>query len=207
MKKGFTTLINNNPKYQALHSVLIDSLIEFTPFDIEVFSVGFDYTHPNKRVLSSRIEVQDKNSFHHICYAKMLAASLSSFDISCFVDSDSIAHPNINHIFDKISDSEKFVIGPKHPLDPNNQKNIMEFLGVQRKSQPYIHAATFLFTKNSSSFLREVYDICHKCNNSGVSPANQDETVLNSMLWKNNLEANYIKWYDPSPEFFSQYYG
>lgn len=195
MKKGFVTFINNSPVYLALHEVLIDSILTFTDLEVEVLGINFSYKHENKRVISKRLDLTTEN-YDTICYAKIYASSISDFDLGIQLDADMILTPETVSLFDEIDIDQQYIIGSKHPQDPNNQQDLMQYLGVLEKSQPYIHA-TYLFSKNSKAFLQECYDLSLELLSKNFRPYNVDETVLNCMLWKNRREKNYVEAYDP----------
>jgi hypothetical protein len=207
MKKGFVTFVNNSQKYQQLNDLLIESIINLTDYDIEVFGINCTLKHSSNRVINRTINLKDE-CIDTIFYSKIYSSYASDFDIGLQLDSDMIVTPDAIRLFEEIDPEYPFVKGSLHPwngLEPAHIA-IMNKLGAKQKSQPYIHA-TYLFTKNSKDFLKEAYDIGMNFFKSGVSPINYDETVLNTLLWKNNVNDANVVCYDPYFEYFKKHLG
>jgi hypothetical protein len=194
MKKGYVTFVNDNPNYLKLCETLIESVIQFTDQEIEVFSINFDYQHSSNRVISRRVEL-DRVGFDTICYSKIYSSLNTEFDIALQLDSDFILTKKIDKLFQNINYETTIPIFSLHPLDPNNQKNIMDILSVQQKTQKYVHA-TYLFSKNCNDFLNECFDFSQYCLKKNIIPQNFDETIFNVMLWKRNCVDKWIYPYD-----------
>lgn len=208
MKKGFVTFVNNNPKYLELNDILIESILTFTGLEVEVLGINFDYKHPDKRVICKRYDV-DNECIDNIYYAKTYASLQSGFDIGLQLDSDMIVTPLVVNLFNSISEEYQYVKGSLHPWngplkEPHIQ--IMQQLAVKEKTQPYVHA-TYLFTKNSKNFLKEVFDTGTKLLKNDIHPINYDETVLNALLWKNEVTDGFVTCYDPYFEYFKKHFG
>lgn len=60
LKRGFVTFSNANEKYLGLLNVLVESVLLFTPLEIQVAGINFDYRHSNPRVISKRIHLEDE---------------------------------------------------------------------------------------------------------------------------------------------------
>ena len=195
MKRGFITFVNNHPTYRKLNDILIESVITLTDVDIEVNSINFDFCHSSKKVINKRINLKNED-YENICYAKTYSSLSTDFDVAVQLDSDMIVTRESIDLFDLIDPKENFVLGSIHPLDPNNQQNVMSEYDITSKSQPYIHA-TYLLTKNSKSFLREVYEMEQHLLRKGIRPHNYDETVLNCALWKHKKINCFVDCYDP----------
>ena len=144
MNKGYVTFINKNEKYLKLLDILVESVLLFSTKKIEVFSINFDYTHSSDRVINKRINLSEE-SFSNICYSKLYSSFNSEFDYGIQLDSDFIITNKMDDLFNNLELVEDLPLGSLHPEDPNNQKNIMSYLGVNVKTQPYVHA-TYLFS-------------------------------------------------------------
>lgn len=212
MNKGFTTFVNSSPKFLGLLEVLIDSVLNFTPYDIEVFGINFDYKHSNKRVRTQRLDFNGE-SFLDICHNKIIAATKSSFDLSIHLDADMIVTKDIVNIFNYSNKIDQYILAPIHPndhsfiqnhkLEPlHGEKQLMEILNISSKTQPYVHADTFLYNKNSISFLEDVLDLINFCKNKNIFLYAQDETAINVLLWKFNQIDRYVECYDGYFEIF-----
>ena len=200
MKKGFVTFVNADPTYSALNDILIESVLNFTDLPIEVNSINFNFKHSSERVYCKRINIQTED-YSNICYAKTTASLNTNFDVALQLDSDMIITKESVQLFDLIDPDERFVLGSLHPKDPCNQGNIMSYYGIDKKTQPYIHA-TYLFTKNSKDFLSEVEEMKNHLIKKQITPINFDETILNCALWKHNRKTSFTDCYDPYFELF-----
>lgn len=199
MSEGYVTFIDNNPKYLELLDTLIESVLLFSEKKIEVFSINFDYKHSSDRVLTKRINISDKN-FATICYSKLYSSVNCSFDYGIQLDGDFIITKEMDKLFLETKKIKSTPLGSLHPEDPNNQKNIMDYLSVGKKTQPYVHA-TYLFNNNCKPFLEECYKLSQELTKKNIFPYNYDETILNVMLWKYNSNE-WVDTYDPYYEFF-----
>jgi hypothetical protein len=197
--EGYVVFVNENKKYLDLLEILIESVINFSTKSIEVFSINFDYKHSSDRVISRRVDVPVVN-FENICYTKLYSSFNSSFDYGIQLDSDFIITKEMDKLFNDCHKIIKYPLGSRHPQDPDNQSQIMSYLGVKEKSQPYVHA-TYLFSKESKPFLEECYNLSKELQSKGIIPPNYDETILNCMLWKNNVN-DFVTTYDPYFDFF-----
>jgi hypothetical protein len=206
MSKGFTTFVNSSPQFLGLLEVLIDSVLNFTSYDIEVFGINFEYKHPNKRVRTQRLDFNGE-SFLDICYNKIVAATKSSFDLSMHLDADMIITKDIEKIFDFKNQIDRYILCPLHEndhnylkfnkLEPMNGENqLMEILNIPSKTQPYVHADTFLYNKNSIAFLESVLDLINFCKKNNIFLYAQDETAINVLLWKSQQNSKYLESYD-----------
>lgn len=212
MTKGFTTFVDSSPKFLQLLEVLIDSILNFTSYEIEVFSINSEYKHTNNRVRTQRLNSTGE-SFLDICQNKIIAATKSSFDLSIHLDADMIVTKDIINIFNYASNIDEYILAPIHPgdysfiqnnkLEPlHGEKQLMNILNISSKTQPYVHADTFLYNKNSIPFLETVLDLINFCKNKNIPLYAQDETAINVLLWKNNQTNRYTECYDGYFEIF-----
>jgi hypothetical protein len=191
MKEGYVVFVNDNPKYISLLNILVESVINFSTRPIEVFSINFDYKHSSDKVITKKIEIP-RVGFDTICYSKLYASFNSEFDYGVQLDADFIITKKMDLLFDKCKNVGKLPLCSLHPEDPNNQQEIMNILGVEHKTQPYVHA-TYLFSNETKDFLKECFEFSNYCLENNIIPKNYDETILNVMLWKNNAKL----WIDP----------
>lgn len=197
--EGYVVFCNKDENYLKLLDVLIESVLLFSTKHVEVFSINFEYQHSSSRVLNKKINLHDEN-YATICYSKIYSSFNSSFEYGVQLDSDFIITPEMDKLFDDCRRIAEFPLMSRHPNDPDNQKQIMNLLNVDNKSQPYMHA-TYLFSESSKYFLKECYNVAMKLYNDGIIPPNYDETILNVMLWKNNVNS-WVDTYDPYYELF-----
>ena len=196
--KGVVTYVNNNQKYIQLVECMIDSVLTFTDLPIEVFTINFDYKHSNKRVLPKRLDMVENHA--NLYYGKLLACERSEFDVTMHIDSDAIVTPELINMFtDNIETS--LVLMPQHPWNGTPNPRMAAILAnlKAQKTQPYLHAAAFLFTKNSKPFFKEIWDYSQIL---PFHPENFDESLLNCFLWKYNQTDCYVDCFDPYFEYF-----
>ena len=210
MRKGFVTFTNDHPKYRKLHDVTVESLLYFTDLEVQVLGINFDYQHDNPRVISKRLNLQ-REDFGSICYSKLISCLESDFDVSIHVDSDAIATPDLVKIFDEISIDESFLKAPMHPqfMWEGQSKKIesthsstAQMVGAKHQTQPYVHASSFVFTKNSKKFFEEAYLISEEFQKINFHPPAYDELIINSLLWKYEKTDCFVDCYDPYFEYF-----
>jgi len=208
-KKGFVTFVNNNEKYIKLNDILVESVLEFTDLNIEVNSINFDYKHSNPRVISKKI-ILNNECIDTIFYSKIYSSYSSDFEIGLQLDADIIVTPDVMNLFNCIDENYQYIKGPKHPWNgplTYSHLSIMNYLNVLNQSQPYIHADCYLFTKNSEPFLKEAYSIGMNMFLNDIHPINYDETILNALLWKNDVKDGFVDCCDPYYEYFKNNIG
>lgn len=199
MREGYVTFVNDNPLYRGLVDILVESVLLFSTRKIEVHGINFDYKHSSDNVLSRRIDIDEVN-FRTICYSKLKASYTSEFDFGIQLDSDFIITKDMDKLFNEKERVNELPLCSLHPDQPNNLKNIMSYLGVNKKTQPYVHA-TYLFSNKTKPFLEECFNISQEMNRKNIIPPNVDETILNVMLWKYNSNQ-WVDTYDPYYEYF-----
>jgi len=196
---GYVTFVNDNKKYIDLTDILVESILEFSKYDIEIFSINYKYNHSSNRV-HNRIINLDIVNYDTICYSKLYSTFNSMFDYGVQLDADMIITKEADNLFEDCIKIKNTPLGSLHPHDPNNQQNIMEFLNVKEKTQPYVHA-TYLFSNSCKLFLEECYKISQELLKLKIRPSNLDETIYNVMLWKYG-SVDYVDCYDPMYDVF-----
>lgn len=199
MNSGYVTFVDDNPIYQQLTDILVESIISFSSKNIEVFSINCDYKHSSNRVINRKINIENKD-YATICYSKLYSSFNSSFDYGIQLDSDFIITDQMDSLFEYAMKIKETPLGSLHPQDPNNQEWLMNYLGVKSKTQPYVHA-TYLFSNSCKPFIEECYTLSQKLLSMGYFPPNFDETIYNTMLWKYGSQE-YVDCYDPYFGFF-----
>jgi hypothetical protein len=199
IESGFVTFLTSG--YEALTTVLLRSVLEFSSKPIVVCGVGF---FPKFPISDDRIIVKKLNDSRangsSIYYQKFNCILNSEINRGIYVESDDIVNYKIDELFDSCP-SHNFIVAPKHPLDPNNQCQMMQRFGVGLKTQPYVHGH-ILFSENSIPFISECYETALSVGNVG---ANWDETILNVLLWKYGRTDCITEVYDPYFEMYKQY--
>ena len=75
---------------------------------------------------------------------------------------------------------------PRHPSDlgAHLHRELMDELGVERKSMPYVHACCLVFNRRSLPFLEECYRVARDLERRGTCPLAYDESIINVLLWR-----------------------
>lgn len=204
MNRGFLIVVNNSDLYKNLGDVLIDSIIAFTDLPIEYVTINFDRTFNNSRINSRRINLKNECN-ENIYYTKIQAAKTSNLDEGFLIDVDAVVTPKITEVFDNASKINDSILCPLHPQDPHNQLALMNILGIPEKTQPYVHASCFLFSKKSKEFYKkffEMYNTVKSLNlNDRAYYANYDETFINLIFWKEKRTDTFLACCDPFFEY------
>jgi len=199
-KRGILIVVNKEDKYASLSDVLIESILKFTNLDIEYVTINFNRTFDNIRIHTRRINLNLENN-ENIYYTKLQAAKTSILDEGFLVDADSVVTPEVVRVFDNINRIDGDILCPLHPQDPHNQLALMKILGIQEKTQPYVHAACFLYSTKSKSFFDKffkMYERVKKLNlNDRIYYANYDETFINLIYWEEKRKTSFMDCCDP----------
>ena len=190
IEEGFVTFATES--YFPVLEVLIQSVHEFSTRPIVAFGINADIPFSNEtypRLIKKRIDV-DLNKIN-IFYQKPRIILESSIKYGIYVEADDIVTQWIDNLFQQCKKVKSLPLCPIHPTDPNNQQNIMHYLGVHEKSMPYVHAH-IIFAQDCMPFIREWYNTCLECL---AHPNNYDETILNVLLWKHKAKE-YLDPYD-----------
>lgn len=199
MKIGFTTFCTEN--FKEIMDCLIESVLEFSKYEITVFSINFNYKHNDKRVKNKRIDLE-KLDYYNICKVKIISSIECDYDIGLILDSDMIVTNKIDEIFDenfeKIINSD-FPLFAKHPHNPFNNPNhhainTIKIFTDKTPKMKYVFAS-FLFSNKNKWFLQEVLNEMNK-----TSVQGEDEIVINALLAK--YEVNYDIGYNYLPNGF-----
>jgi len=192
MTKGWVTF--STLKYADLMNVLIDSLLEFSKYPVEVFTSDYSLSIKNPRVINHRLDVPQ--NFTDICYTKNLViATKTQFDKCAVIDADMIANKNCDDILEFAEEvgTKYFPLCAAHGCDPDNQKPTMERLGIEYKSLPY-GFSTYVSCKEAKPFFEECFAIVKKWRYQDFVPANTGETMINCMLWKMQIKEQMNCW-------------
>ncbi len=210
MKKGF--VIFTDFKYFPIVENLIESVLLFSKYDIELNCINFLKEYDNVRIKSNKIDMPDIH-FFNITRCKIIATINSNFDYGLLLDGDMIVTKEIDNIFD---DNEEKILKLKCPLfckHPHNPferyKHIFEKLTNKKPKMNYVYSV-YLFTKTQRWFFEETLEIMNKILSKNIHnffyPI-PEESVLNSQLC--NYEVDYDMGYcyhiNGYPECFEYY--
>lgn len=222
MKIGFVTFCNK--RFLDIAKNLVDSLLAFSQYDIEVNCINFNHNFGSKRVVSKNVGISNE-SFSNICKVKIMSSLGSNFDVGLMLDADMLATKDVNKIFeenlDKIVDS-KFPLFARHTHNLFNEHNILEAIKRYTPNTPkgrWVYA-TYLFDKENKWFFEEVLSEISK-SDGDLSSFGFDEFIINALLAKygvdrdigynylpngtNGLITDYLRGNLNSPELFETY--
>jgi hypothetical protein len=188
-------IIYSDAKYFPLAEVLIDSLLQFSKYPIEITTTGMDIEKKHARLTNKRADDILTDHFSEVCYFKNLKmATLSSFEVGVVLDADIVANKNVDDLMDlAIANRRCYTLHAGHGCDPNNQHETMWRLGVRKKSMPYVYS-TYFFCNESKPFLKDCWDLSQKWKSENFIPPNTGEAVLNCMLWKEKVVEQVSCW-------------
>lgn len=210
MKKGFVIFTDLN--YLPIVENLIDSVLSFSRYDIEVNCINFLKQFDNPRITSIRIDEPNPH-FFNITKCKILATLNSTFDCGLLLDGDMIVTKEIDQIFDdneeKIT-TAKFPLFCKHPHNPfDRYKHIFQRLTNKVPKMKYVYSV-YLFLNTHKWFFEETLNIMNNIlsrNEHSLYYPIPEESILNAQLC--NYEVDYDMGYcyhvNGYPECFEYY--
>lgn len=201
MKKGFITYVNDS-HYLELCKILVESVLKFSQYPIQVFCINFDYNFNNDKVFSTRIDISG-NDHISIWNAKPKMAMSSMFDYGLMIDSDVIITKDLDKIFDEHNPEDlTYPICPIHQHEVFAEKYFMDLFGLKERTQRWVHADAFLYSHKTNDFLNEWYKTNLYLQKNNTVPNVGDESVLNLLLWKHNQKNWYAEIFEPYYDLF-----
>ena len=203
IEKAFVSFTTND-KYVRLSEIMIKSINHYSKYPLILYCVNFDapdFKGNYKNVIYKRINFDPSKQVIYYLKPEIILDSIDSFNVQngVYIESDDIATQNIDKLFDECDQTIEYPLSPIHPHDPNNQSEVMKYLGVNTKTIPYIHAH-LVYSSRHREFISDWYQACVTLN--FKVKANWDETVLNVMYWKYNATKYIDYFYDP---YYSQF--
>lgn len=188
--KGFVIFLTEG--WLQIVSNLINSILLFSKYNIEINYINFNHTINNKRVKNNFITL-DNLDFFNITKCKIISTIQSEFDIGLILDGDMVVTKDIDNIFfdneDRIMSCE-FPLFAKHPHNPHEKyKYITSFVSKEEPKMNWVYS-NYLFSKNHKWFFTEVLDYMNSI------PQNQhdffypvpEESILNALLSKYKVD-------------------
>lgn len=190
MYKGFIIFLTEN--WLPLINNLINSVLLFSIYDIEVNCINFQHNFNNDRIKSKTIEMNNCD-FFNITKCKLISTINSNFDIGLILDGDMIVTPNIDKIFDdnieKIQNC-KFPLFAKHPHNPFDRwDHIIKLITKDMPLMKWVYS-NYMFTKEQKWFFQEVLSYMNKiseCDHHLYLPV-PEESILNAFLIKYKVD-------------------
>jgi len=202
--EGFITFSDNNPKYLALLTNLLDSIHYFSSRPIIAYGIGVDLDIDIKkypRLIKRRLNEEDCGPSIYFC--KIHAIIESKLDYGVHLDADSVVNWNVDILFDVIHRwPYSLPLAPRHPGDPHNYATYLKKfqLDFNNLTTPYIHAQ-FSWNYRAYPFFQQALNFMRQGHFSG---ANYDETGINILLWKAKANHTLCK-IDPNYIYLSAY--
>tara|TARA_Y100000996_G_scaffold415393_1_gene409795 strand:- start:4789 stop:5580 length:792 start_codon:yes stop_codon:yes gene_type:complete len=192
MKKGFVIFTDLN--YFPIVENLIDSVLLFSKYNIELNCINFLKEFDNPRIKSKKIDMPNPH-FFNITRCKIIATINSNFDYGLLLDGDMIVTKEIDQIFNDNEEKIKKVKCPlfcKHPHNPfERYKHIFEKLTNKEPKMNYVYSV-YLFLKSQKWFFEETLSIMNNIlskNRHNYFYPIPEESVLNAQLC--NYDVDY----------------
>lgn len=191
--EGFVTFSNNNPKYLALLTNLLDSVHYFSSRPIIAYGIDVDLDVDMKkypRLIKRRLNRKDCGRSIYFC--KIHAIIESKLDYGVHLEADSVVNWNVDILFDVVHQwPYALPLAPRHPTDPRNYETFLrQFqLDFDNRTTPYIHAQ-FSWTYRAYPFFKQALQLMREGHFMG---ANYDETGINILLWKSKANHTLCK--------------
>lgn len=199
MVKNYGFILFFTENYQEIANNLINSIILFSQYQIEVNTINYDYINDDERVISKRINL-DNLSFESIMSAKFISSLNTNFDIALILDSDMIVTKDIDNIFfenENIIKTKKFPLFAKHP----HKYSTFEFYNhhvsqITNKSpkMPWVYANYLFSVTEHKWFFEKALETYNKYKY-------VDETIINALLVE--YEVDYDLGYNYFPNCFT----
>lgn len=192
IEEGFVAFATAN--YFPCLKVLLDSVNAFSTRPIVAFGVNADIpfsTDEYPCLIKKRIDVDlTKVSAYHW---KPLVLLKSGVRYGIYIDTDLILNAGVDDLFELCREAQQYPICPIHPGQPDDQADLMQALGVEKKSMPYVHNDQILFSESCRPFIEEWLMTGIKYQHLAIR---HDEKVLNVLLWKHGA-TRYTELSDP----------
>jgi alpha-N-acetylglucosamine transferase len=180
MKKNYGFILFFTQNFEEISNNLIDTVLEFSKYNIEVISINYDYIPKNNRIISTKIILKNVN-FESIMSIKLIASINTKFDIALILDSDMIVTKNIDNIFDENEykvNNTNVPLFAKHPHKYNTFETCKQYINMitnKNPKMPWVFA-NYIFTQNHKWFFTKAYELYLKY------PFIVDEIIINALL-------------------------
>jgi len=181
MNKNYGFVLFFTKNFEEISNNLINSILLFSKYNIEINTINYDYINNNKRIISKKI-ILDNLSFESIMSAKFISSINTNFDIALILDSDMIMTKDIDTIFleneDKIN-NKNFPLFSKHPhkYEPfKNNKDYVNKITNKNPKMPWVYANYLFSGIKHKWFFEKALETYNKYNYI------VDEVIINSLL-------------------------
>ena len=123
------------------------------------------------------------------------------FEEAVYVDVDVIVAPDVNNLFDSMNLIDTVPLAGQQ-LNSSSMllhypQALMDILDISKKTQPYVHAASFISTRECEKFYLDCLDAYNRCIDAGITWSWGDEPIMNGMLWKYGKTDSFLPNYTP----------
>lgn len=199
MEKNYGFILFFTENFKEISNNLINSIILFSKYKIEVNTINYDYISNNEKIISKRINL-DNVSFESIMSAKFISSINTNFDIALILDSDMIVTKDIDNIFlenENIINNKDFPLFAKHPHKYHtfeiNQNHVSTITNKNPK-MPWVYA-NYLFSGTKHKwFFEKTLEIYKKYQYI------VDEVIINALLVE--YEVDYDLGYNYFPNCY-----
>lgn len=199
MKKGFIIFLTHD--WLPLVTNLINSVLLFSKYELEVNCINFEYNFNNSRIKSKTLQL-NLVDFFNITKCKIIATKQTEFDYALLLDGDMIVTPDIDKIFD---DNETRIQECDFPLFTKHSHNcfdrwnhIVSRISTKPPKMKWVYS-NYLFLTKHKWFLEEIFQIMNNIpdvEHSLYYPV-PEESIINALLAK--YEVNYDLGYNYLP--------
>lgn len=202
--EAFVTFSNNNPRYLALLTNLLDSVHYFSTRPIIAYGIDVDLkinSSKYPRLIKRRLRQRGCGKSVYFC--KIYAMVDSQVDYGVHLEADSVVNWDVDALFDVVRRwPYPLPLAPRHPDDPVNYRRFLKTfrMTLGSRTTPYIHGQ-FSWNYRAYPFLRQTLKLMRRGHFVG---ANFDETGMNVLLWKAKANHTLCK-IDPYISYLSAY--
>ncbi len=203
IEEAFVTF--GNRAYFPLIEVLIESVEAFSSRPIIVIGINDDVpfsTEKHPSLIKRRIDL-DGATGRRIMFEKPRILLEAHVRNGVYVDADVILNEGCDALFAQCQRVKQLPLSPVLPWEFDPYSSLMENLGVEKKTMPYVHNPVIIFTEHCEAFLRE----WHECNLKYDELTNTfDEGIYNVVLWKHGA-TDFINLCDPYYQLVYDYFS
>lgn len=200
--KGYVIFLTEN--WLSIVSNLINSVLLFSKYNIEVNCINFNHDFNNDRIKSKNIYLNNPD-FFNITKCKIISTIESDFDIGLILDGDMIVTSDIDNVFFDNEDrilTCKFPLFAKHPHNPfESYKHITSKVSNTSNKMKWVYS-NYLFAKHHKWFFTEILNYMNSVPDSHHSffyPV-PEESIINALLSK--YQVDYDLGYNYFPNGF-----
>jgi len=195
---AYVSFITNNQPYIDLIKITIESVRLFSKYKFIVYCIDIPEgtIQPSDHLILRYINNIKLPSVYYFKPFIILNAIEQGLESGYYIEADDVITPQCDSLFEKSKKLTDICISPIHPDEPYISQNYMSHIGVEHKTQHYIHAHV-LFRNTNYQFIKEWFANCLK--STGFC---WDETALNCTYWKYKCVNHFLDIIDPWYESF-----